>query len=276
MAKALFLGNSHVAAYKLAYDRMSGELPYDCAFYCARCADLAFTEVRDLKLVPTDQVHIEPDELQFFYADGGQSAQIRYVKDRVPFADVGQQFMTTGGSSDIDLEGVTALFYAGGTSPFDFRRLNEFIQPISDTLRNELLARLLGDRFLLRRQIGDIRAAAPHIRHYYIGAPLRKWAIAELNPFLREIVESNRSIISELSVKYLFDDVFVPGRNLLAADLVSTRAEFFERGAQQAETYQELETTEEDIFHVNSEYARVVFDEFITPHMAQASEAADV
>jgi hypothetical protein len=128
---------------------------------------------------------------------------------------------------------------------------------------------MLESRFLLRDQVAAIRSAAPHVRHFYIGAPLRRWRPASLPPHLREVLEHNRATISRLSRNYLFDDVFMPGPSVLAEDLVSTRPEFFLRGRQQSEMYQGLEPTAEDILHVNLDYAEIVFDEFITPLATQ-------
>jgi hypothetical protein len=271
MGKVLFFGNSHVAAYKLAHERLAKELPYECLFYCALGVDPAFTEVRDLNLAPMEHAKIDLDELLLFCGDGTKQEADHYVNNGSPLNDVGRQFLLTGGSDIIDLSDVTNVFYIAGASPYDFRRLNEFIFPVTDSLRNEILGRMLRDRFLLRRQIAAIRTNAPHIRHYFIGAPLRKWPLAFLSAELKEILERNRAGIARMSRSYLFDDVFMPGPSVLAEDLVSTRPEFFMRGNQQAQRYLGVTPTTEDILHVNPDYAAIVFDEFITPSVAQAA-----
>lgn len=265
MAKALFFGNSHVAAYKLAHRRLGAALPYACAFYCAQALDPAFVELRGLELTPVGRIAIEPDELQVFCPDGARSEIEHYLGARTPLNDVAAQFRRTGGSDAVDLSEVTEIFYVAGTSPYDFRRLGEFIFPVSDALRRELLGRLLRDRYLLRRQIADIRAAAPHIRHHFIGAPLRKWPPAALPADVMEVLQHNRSTISRLAGDYLFDAVFMPGPGVLADDLVSTRPEFFRGGYGQAQDVLGLTEATEDILHVNPDYAAVVFDAFVTP-----------
>jgi hypothetical protein len=274
MGKALFFGNSHVAAYKLAHERLAQDLPYACAFFCALGVDPAFTEVRGQGLAPTTRLAMDLDEILFFCSDSLKTEVDHYLKNQAPLKDVGRQFQMTGGSEAIDLSDVTDIFYLTGSSPYDFRRLGEFIFPVTEALRNELLSRLLRDRCLLRTQLEAMRAVLPQIRHHFIGAPLRKWPLASLNPGLMRILEENRATISGLSGNYLFDDVFMPGPSVLAADLVSTRPEFFVRGNQQAQAYLGVPQTKEDILHVGADYAAIVFDEFVTPLMTRPARSA--
>jgi hypothetical protein len=269
----LFFGNSHVAAYKLAYDRLAGASPYACDFYCALGLDPAFTEVRGLSLVATERAVFEQDELLFFCADGAVAEQQRYLREGAPSRDVARQFLMTGGSETIDLSEVSEIFYVAGSSPYDFRRLGEYIRPVTDSLRDQLLARLLRDRFLLRRQVAAIRKAAPHVRHHFVGAPLRRWQPVTLSPEIKDILERNRAATARLAGNYLFDEVFMPGPSVLAEDLVSTRPEFFSRGNQQAQAYLGVSPTREDILHVNADYADVVFEEFVTPLAMQPRAA---
>lgn len=269
MGRALFLGNSHIAAYKLAYDAPDSAFPRDCDFFCARGADLAFTEVRDGAITPVASVRVGLDELRYFFPDGVTPAlEARYTQEGVPMLDVGLQFEKTGGRPAIDLAGVEAIFYAAGISPYDVRRLETEVGLRSPGLIRQMAALLLQDRFLLREQIRAIRAAAPGIRHYLLGMPFEGLAPLNLSEQALAILAANRQALSAVARDFLFDDVFLPGPSVLAGDTVSVRAEFFESGREQAEAYQGVAKTRSDHLHVNSRYAAIVFDEFIGPRLA--------
>lgn len=268
MGKVLFLGNSHLAAYKLAYDAAAGAFPHTCVFFCARGADLAFTRVDGLTIVPTPRATLGRDALKAFFPDNvTASLEHRYLERGEPMADVATQFEQTGGSRTIDLTGVDAIFYAAGVSPYDVRRLEVQVAPRSAGLTRELFATLLRDNFLLREQVRAIRAAAPAIRHYFLGMPLRGLAPVSLSPQIRDIVVANRELAAAVARDYLFDDVFMPGPSVLHDDLVSSRAEFFVSGREQAETYQGSTPTTSDLLHANAGYAAVVLEEFIRPRL---------
>ena len=268
MGRVLFLGNSHIAAYKLAYDAPSSAFPRDCAFFCARAADLAFTRVEGRAIVATERAAMARDELMYFFPDGVAPAlEARYLSRGEPLAEVGEQFEQTGGSRSIELDGVDVIFYAAGISPYDTRRLEAEIAPRSPGLTREMLRLMLRDRFLLRNQVRAIREVAPDIRHYLLGMPRRGRAPLELSPQVLAMVAARRAALSRMCGDYVFDDVFMPGESVLAGDLLSVRPEFFVRGRELAEEYQGVPRTQSDELHVNSSYAEVVFDEFIGPRI---------
>ena len=65
MAKALVLGNSHVASVKVAYDQ-NRALFGDIAFFGATGMDLAFTDVRGGRIVGTDRACLDMATLKQF------------------------------------------------------------------------------------------------------------------------------------------------------------------------------------------------------------------
>ena len=158
-----------------------------------------------------------------------------------------RQFLNTGGSSDIDLQGVDAIFYLAGVSPYDFLRLKERIAPVSRSLRRELLGGMLGERFLLREHIGKIRAYRPACKHYFIGSPLMAASYTTLSRDSRCIVAANRSIINLMAQDYLFDAVFMPDAELLTESLLATREAYCARGREESERFQRQAVTKSDL-----------------------------
>ena len=69
MTTALFLGNSHVSAYKLAYDELASSSFPTCRFYCARGADLIFTQVTPDGILPCDNANVDEDVLRYGFCD---------------------------------------------------------------------------------------------------------------------------------------------------------------------------------------------------------------
>lgn len=268
MARALLLGNSHVAAYKLASEQLAGSTSHRFSIFCARGADLAFTEIRNAHIVPISTKVLDIQEVNFFFPDS-RSAARRYTERGTPIADVAQQFTLTGGAPTISLEDVAAIFYVVGTSPCDFKRLGEPVAPYTEACRRELLSRLLDVKFPLRDHIRNLRASMPNIRHYYVGAPLKKIRGMKLEPDELRMIELNRSLTSRLARNFLFDDVFIPDADLLSKNLMSTKAKFFSDGRPVAQEFQGVKRTHKDDLHVGSEYAHRVFHKFILPRMAE-------
>lgn len=262
MGRFLFLGNSHVAAYKLGHDTLAGTFPAECAFYAALGADLAFTEVGDGVIRPAAGGIVAPAQLRYFFPHLGQGGEDKYFREGVPLMDVGDQFEMTGGTREIALEGVDAIFYACGLSPYDFVRLDGQLQLHAKSGRTEMLDVMLGRDFILRPQIEAIRQAMPRIRHYFIGAPLPYVANLSVDRMGLQVVMENRRIVSAVIGETLFDDVFQPPAEVLQADLLSTRLEFFRGGQPAAQAYQNFEVTESDHLHVNRDYARIVLETF--------------
>ncbi len=165
-ASVLFLGNSHLSAYKLAYDELRDSNIPECMFFCARGADLAFTEVVSGKMRPVPRAELSEEEIWYFYQDGHNRKLIElYSVQKQPLEDVRRQFVATGGIGEIDLANVAVVFYAVGVSPYDFIRLRERIAPVSRSLRRQLLGRMFGEKFLLRRQVEEIRRFRPDSNH---------------------------------------------------------------------------------------------------------------
>src|SRR5579863_3219685 len=207
MASVLFIGNSHLSAVKLAYDEVKGPNTPECIFFCARGADLAFTEVSSGMIRPIPRVEIDEEEIRYGFPDMPIATSVElYSVQRRPMEDVRSQFIKTGGAAEIDLADVAALFYVVGVSPYDFIRLGEPIAPISRSLRRQLLGRMLGEKFLLRRQLEAIRRFRPDCKHYFIGMPLLAKSQPTQTELERLTVIENRDVIRSVARDFLFDD----------------------------------------------------------------------
>jgi hypothetical protein len=273
MKFVLFLGNSHLSSVKIAYDdEYKGRITPVCKFFCARGADLNFTDVRDGRIVPNPKAAPCAEDLYRFFPDRGRNFIMQYyVQTNRPIADVAQQFLNTGGSQDIDLQGVDAIFYLAGVSPYDFLRLKERIAPVSRSLRRELLGGMLGERFLLREHIGKIRAYRPACKHYFIGSPLMAASYTALSRDSRCIVAANRSIINSMAQDYLFDAIFMPDAELLTESLLATREAYCARGREESERFQRQAVTKSDLSHMNGSYGKKIFAKFIEPLISRSA-----
>jgi hypothetical protein len=264
MKTALFLGNSHVAAMKVGYDQIAGAAPFNARFFCAPGADISFTEVDGERIVPAATSEVDEHSLRFFFPDGGTLFQNLYLKERRPFMDVRQQFVQTGKAPEIELDGVSAIFYVAGTSPYDFIRLGESVYPVSMPVRRLALDRLLGSHFLLRRHIEAIRRIRPGIRHYFVGTPLRYLDIRPLRDVEREVVAFKRDQIATVARDYLFEDVFMPPIDLLEPDHLATKQGLFRDGRKQGDVFQATAPAPNDHYHANGDYGREVLERFVT------------
>lgn len=273
MSQVLFLGNSHVSAFKLAYDEIKEPKLPECAFFCARGADLAFTEVGSNHLRSTQKVALDEEEIRYAYPDMRIEELLQlYAIQQQPMEEVRSQFVKTGGTEAVDLSDVAAIFYVVGVSPYDFIRLRETIAPLSRSLRRRLLERMLRDRFLLRRQIENIRQFNPTCRHFYIGAPLRA---APQQPTLTDleiqIVIENRHVVASVARDFLFEDVYMPTSELLDESLLATQARYAVGGRQESADFQKEGPTHSDISHMNRDYGKQVFRAFVEPHLEELS-----
>jgi hypothetical protein len=266
MKDVLFFGSSHVGSLKTAYDQLPTPAPFNARFFCAPAADIAFTRVADRRIVPSVEGVIAADALGFFFAEGGANFQTLYLQQKRPLMDVGTQFLRTGKAAEIDLENVSTIFHVAGTSPWDFRRLGEHAAPLPRALRARLMEYLVGSKFTLKPQIDAIRRQLPHIRHMFIGTPLKFAEIRPLTATETEIVEEKRAHIASIANRYIFDDVFVPGEHLLEQNRLVTRREFFANGRQEAEVFQGGEKTKSDHHHANGVYGGQVLADFVLRH----------
>jgi hypothetical protein len=229
--------------------------------------DIAFTEVSLGRVRPNSQITIDEEEIRYAFP-GTELEQFRehYVIQKQPMADIRQQLIKTGGSGEIDLTNITAVFYVIGVSPYDFIRLCEQIAPISRSLWRELIGRMLGEKFLLRRQVEGIRRVRPDCKLYFIGMPLRAipYPLQLTEPERSALIE-NRNIIRSMVRDFLFDDVFMPGGELLDESLLSTNLIYTRSGREESEIYQKEPPTQSDLSHMNRAYGKQVFREFIEP-----------
>lgn len=274
MKSVLFLGNSHVSALKLAHDQMKSDIPAQCMFFCARGADLAFTDVINGHLVARAATPISDHMLDFFFPDGTPRSRERYTIRHQPTGDVGAQFVATGGMSSIDLSSVDAVFYVVGVSPYDFVRLDRSVMLVSRELRRVMLQQMWGKTFALYDQINAIRSFRPACRHYFIGQPLRSEPRIARRPSDRAIIVENRRIVASILGDFLFDDVFMPDEALLDESLLATRSIYTFGGLQESSGYQQNasadpdrrnEGNKSDNQHMNCSYGRAVFDGFVFP-----------
>jgi hypothetical protein len=267
MKTALFLGNSHVAALKVGYDQIGDAAPFKARFFCAPGADISFTEVDGESIVPAATSEVDETNLRFFFPDGGTLFRNLYLKERRPFRDVRKQFVQTGKTPEIELDGVSAIFYVAGTSPYDFIRLDESVYPVSMPIRSLALDRLLGSHFLLRKHIEAIRRVRPGIRHYFVGTPFRYLGIRPLREVEREVVAFKRDQIAAVAGNYLFEDVFMPPADLLEPNHLATKQDLFRNGRQEGDLFQGAEPAASDHYHVNGVYGRQVLERFVTPSL---------
>lgn len=265
MSATLFLGNSHLSAFKFAHAGFTDLVGADCRFFCARAADFAFTEVRDGTIRPSDAARVDDETL--LYSHGGTYED--YMRRQHPTEDLAVQWRLTGLAPEIDLAGIQSVFHVYGTSPYDFLRLGEIAMKVTARQRRWLLGRMLGEKFLTRVQIEAMRRFNPTMRHYLIGMPVpardRQWQV-ECNPAL---VTENRHIIRSMARDFLFDDVFMPGSHLLDDTLMRTRHHFARGGRQEAEVFQDRAPTFSDNVHMNRAYGEAVFRDFIQPCLQQ-------
>lgn len=262
----LFLGNSHLSAIKLAHDSDPSLIGVAAKFYCARGADLYFTAVENGRLFAADACVDDLESFEAFVPDDAA----HYRTHRCCMAPVAEQFRITGGTEDIDLADISAIFYVAGTSPYDFMRNGEVAgMCLSRALRRELLGYTMDQGFLLRRHILAIRQQVPRCAHHFVGSPLR--ASGGAAPGTRSVVEGERAVIRSIADGFLFDRVFMPGADLLDETLTATRAEFVRGGRQEAEMYQGVAPTASDDCHMNRLYGAAVLRAFVAPLVDQAS-----
>lgn len=268
MAKALVLGNSHVAAVKVAYDQ-NRTLFGDIAFFGATGLDLAFTTVEEGRIVAADRACLDMGILKHFSPEAKEEYLEKYLAQGRPSRPVDEQFLATGGTARIELEGVGAIFYVCGMSPYDFARAGEGFVPVSSGMRRVLLGQSLDKQFLFRTQILALRAQRPDLRHYLVGSPLLARANVRADTVGMAAVRQKRAVIRNLARNYLFDDVFMPDEAVLEPNLVATRAEFFDSGREHALDFQRdaPEARKTDHYHVNGAYGLHVLSTFVAPHM---------
>jgi len=136
---------------------------------------------------------------------------------------------------------------------------------------------MLAEKFLLRRQIEGIRHFRPDCKHYFIGAPL--FARSQPPPSETEalILIENRNVIRSMARDFLFDDVFMPGEELLDESLLSTKTIYLRGGIEESHAFQKEMPTQydtSDVSHMNRAYGRHVFREFVEPRLQNLSRAA--
>ena len=261
MSGILFLGSSHVAAFKLAHTAIDPDNTLGCRFACARGADLAFTKVEEGVLQACDTADYDAETISYAFP-GWMEAH--YLIERRPTDDVCLQFLKTAGTETIDVSHCSRIFYVLGVSPYDFMRLNESIMPVSSALRRRLLGQMLADRHLLRHQIEAIRICNPDCLHYLIAMPLKAIVRPDPNDLELEVVSANRDIVARHAADHLFDGVFMPGLDLLDNSLLSTRVDFTAGGCAASEAFQKDPTPiETDRQHMNGAYGKAVFDAFV-------------
>ena len=270
MAKALVLGNSHVASVKVAYDQ-NRALFGDIAFFGATGMDLAFTDVRGGRIVGTDRACLDMATLKQFSPEAKEEYLVQYLAQGRPTKAVSEQFQATGGATEIDLSDVGAVFYLCGASPYDFARAGEGVAPISSAMRRVMLGQALDRHFLLRNQILATRAQRPDMRHYLVGSPLMFYPDVEVSGAALAAVRQKRAAMRNLVRDYLFDDVFMPDEAVLEPNLVVTRAEFFDSGRVHALAFQQdaPQARQTDTYHVNGAYGLHLLRSFVAPQMRE-------
>jgi hypothetical protein len=267
MTAALFFGNSHVASFKTAYDRLGEAAPFSARFFCAAAGDTTFTELRDGRIVPSAETTLTRESFSLFFGERSETHEQLYLEARKPMADVARQFLRTGKAAEIDLEGVSTIFYVAGVSPYDFLRLGETAAPLVTALRAELMERLVGAKYALAPQVRAIRQSRPAIRHAFIGVPLKHHALGQLSDVEREVVAAKRAQVAAMAGRYLFDDVFMPDEDVLEPNLLVTRAEFFRDGRGEAVDFQGARGARADNRHANGDYGRRLIDGFVASNL---------
>lgn len=243
---ALFLGDSHLSAIKLA----AAEFPElkTAPFFCARGGDLRFTELRDGRIVASE----------------GEAVESQLVSRSSP---VRVQFLRTGGSETIDLSSIGQIFYVTGHSAFDFwsQGYSTADTPLSEGVWAHVLNKAIGSGFSLAPLIRSIRQTRPDIRHYHVGRPLKYLEAPPADPTTSATVKLNRSKIDALKSSFLFDDIYRPDESVLNTSLLCTREEFCRGGRQESEAFQGEPVTQSDHSHMNKDYGAIVMREFILP-----------
>lgn len=263
MKKVLFVGSSHVGALKIAYDRLGAAAPFEAQFVAAIAADIAFIEVQSDRIAPSAQSNLTAEGLYFFHAEGDASFRRIYLEQKRPYGDMAATFQQTVKADSVSLEGLSAIFYVAGASPYDFLRLEEAAAPLPEALRREALEHLIGAKYPLRPQIEAIRNIRPDIRHAFIGVPLLHAELRPLAPVEREVMAFKRRQIAAMVDQYLFDDVFLPDEALLDDNLLTTRLAYFQNGRQETEVFLGGKPTKSDLRHANGDYGAHVIDAFV-------------
>lgn len=275
MAKALVLGNSHVASVKVAYDQNRAQFG-EVAFFGATGLDLAFTRVEGGRIVGADAARLDMAILKQFSPEAKEDYLAQYLADGKPTKAVAEQFRATGGSAEIDLNGVDAIFYLCGASPYDFVRAGEIAAPTSTAMRRAILGQALDRNFLLRDQILAMRAQRPGVRHYLVGSPLMFYPDVKVDGIGLAAIRQKRAATQALARDFLFDDVFMPDEAVLEPNFLVTRAEFFDSGREHALDFQQdaPQARKTDTYHVNGAYGLHVLRSFVAPRMQGAGQAA--
>jgi hypothetical protein len=272
--KALVLGNSHVASVKIAYDQDPGRFG-DIVFFAATGRDLAFTRVEPGRIVGTETAALDLPTLRQFSPELQEAYLAWYLAEGRPSRPVAEQFLATGGSAEIALADVDAIFYLCGPSPYDFIRAGEGAAPTSTAVRRVMLQHALDRRFLLRTQILALRDQRPDMRHYLVGAPLMSHVGVPVNDDALAAVRLKRAAIQAMARDFLFDDVFMPDEAVLEPNLLVTRATFFDRGLERALEFQQeaQQGQKTDTYHANAEYGAHLLKAFVAPRVQRMLSA---
>lgn len=263
----LFVGSSHVGALKAGYDSLDPATRFEAKFVAAPAADIAFTSVEQDALRPAPVSGLTPGGLFFFFPEAGAVFHKLYLEEKRPFEDVAASFAVTAKADEVPLAGVTAIFYVGGTSPYDFPRLGETSDLVAPKLRGFALEHQAGSRYALFPQVTAIRARFPDIRQYLVGTPLRRRSPQLTGPVDRACMLHKRDLVARQLSRSIFDEVFMPSADLLDDDLMGTRAEYFINGRQQAETFQGGRPTRSDDRHANGDYGLQIIERFVRPRL---------
>lgn len=265
----LFLGNSHVSAFKLATASHSESIFRESLVYCARGGDLAYASLMDGSIkASTTAATLSEQALNYFIPDNPELI-VRYGSQNLPTHDLGEQFTTTGGQEAINLSRVKHLFYVAGVSPYDFVRLEKgVVMPYSKSSAQILCNQLLRDHFLLRDLFLAIRKEFPNCKQHFIGIPFKSQVSIELNDMHKEISAANREIIHQIIVNSDFDSIYMPSKTLLDSSLLFTKPEFTRGGRQESEIFQGERATNSDYLHMNAEYGKNVLEEYVIKQIA--------
>lgn len=260
----LFLGNSHVSAFKLATASHDDPLFSESSVYCAKGGDLAYVSLVDGSIrASTTGPKFSKKSLDFFCQDDPSLIQL-YCTHNVPTVDVSTQFINTGGQEAIDLSNVNQIFYVAGVSPYDFIRLEKgLLIPYTKTSAQILCDQLLREYFLLRNLFTSIREVFPKCKQHFIGIPLKSQSPFIFNDMHKEIAHQNRVVINQIIGTSDFDSVYMPSETVLSDTLLFTKPEFARDGRQESELFQRAMVTDSDCMHMNKEYGKIVLDEYV-------------
>jgi len=268
----LFLGNSHVSAFKLALKDDGYLLNKKSLTYCARGADLGFTTLKGGRITACSKaINLSTKALNFFCPDNPHLNLIdKYLESGVPIVDIEKQFSLTGGQPTIELSEIEAIFYVAGVSPFDFVRLEcGSIKPYSSSISRLLVKSLLCDDFLLKNLLQSIRKEFSNCKHYFIGMPLMARKVPlKYTSLLKEIVFENRAILDTVVNESNFDAIYMPSEKLLDGSFLCSKFEFTRAGKLESQVFQGVIETQSDLIHMNKDYGRIVIEEFVNPLLA--------